>query len=740
VEREGWQAAKNLFQSALERPPAERGAFVTREAPDEAVKDQTLRLLRRHAEPSEFLEPPIGPAPGSSSEVGDPMIGRDLGGFRIARRIGLGGMGVVYEAMQERPHRRAAVKVLRPGRVSPRVHRRFEFESEILAKLHHPGIAQVLAAGTFEIGGGTQHWFAMELVEGPTLPELLAGASLRRRQRLELLIALCDAVQHAHQRGVVHRDLKPDNIRMTRGDAGADTWQPKILDFGVARLIEAEAQVSMHTAAGELVGTLAYMSPEQLSGDPERVDARSDVFALGVIGYELLCGRLPHGAGRTGVAELIRAIAAEEPKRAGTLDPGLRGDLEVILAKALEKAPDLRYQSAAELAADFRRHLSDEPISARPATALYQLRKFSRRHRAIVGGVAATLLALVAGTVLSALAAGEAREEAAKARYEADKAAAVNNFMTNDFLMKLLAAANTTGDAPRLPIDDLVDKATDSIETMFAGQPTHEAAVRNEIGTIYYNLGNVDAAAEEFSRALHLWEAQLGPEHPDTLKAVNNLGQSRARQRRGEEAESLYRRALEGRRRVLGDDDPFTLITMNNLADLCRAAGRLDEAERLLRQTLATQRRVHGVMHKNTITTLGNLATLLMQRDRKDEAIAMHREAHGASSATLGADHVMTAMTAVRLGVALQKTGQPGEAEPILLAAVRSFDRSFGAGSHEAVNARRALARVYRDLSKPEQASDQLNHALDAVRAKPGSGEDLERKLRQDLESLRSAD
>ena len=736
MDRGSWQAAKDLFRSALEQPAAEREAFVAREGPDDAVKDQTLRLLRLHTEPSEFLEPPMGSAPDSSLDGSDPMIGRDLGGFRIERRIGLGGMGVVYEAMQERPRRRAAVKVLRPGRLSSRVQRRFEFESEILAKLHHPGIAQVLAAGTFEIGGGTQRWFAMELVEGPTLPELLAETSLSRSQRVELLIALCDAVQHAHQRGVIHRDLKPDNVRMTRDDP-AGAWQPKILDFGVARLIEVETKVSMHTVAGELIGTLAYMSPEQLAGDPDRVDVRSDVFCLGVIGYELLCGRLPHGAGSPSVAELIRTIATEEPKLAGTLDPGLRGDLEVILAKALEKSPDRRYQSAAELSADLRRHLRDEPISARPATVLYQMRKFTRRHRALVGGVAATLLALVAGIVLSTGEARVARQEAAKAWYEADKAAAVNNFITNDFLMKLLAAANTPGDTARLPIVDLVKKAADSIETMFAGEPTREAAVRNEIGTIYYNLGSVDAAAEQFWRALGLWEAQLGPEHPDTLKAVNNLGQSRARQGQRDEAEALYRRALVGRRRVLGDDDPFTLVTMNNLADLCRATGRLDEAERLLRQALDTQRRVHGTAHKNTITTLGNLATLLMQRERRDEALAMHREAHDASSATLGVDHVMTAMTGVRLGVTLQKMGRATEAELILLAAVQTFDRTLGAESSEAVGARRALARVYRDLSKPEQASAQLRRALDAVRAKPGASQELERRILQDLESLR---
>jgi tetratricopeptide (TPR) repeat protein/tRNA A-37 threonylcarbamoyl transferase component Bud32 len=737
VDRGTWQAAKELFRSALERPESEREAFVADRSLDEAVRTQVLRLLRLHSETSEFLEPPIGSAPDAASDAHDPMIGRDLGGFRVMRRLGQGGMSIVYEAMQERPHRRAAVKVLRPGRLSPRIQRRFEFESEILARLQHPGIAQVLASGTFEIDGGTQRWFAMELVEGPTLPELLAATSPSRTWRVELLISLCDAVQHAHQRGVIHRDLKPDNIRMARGDPGPDTWWPKILDFGVARLVDAEGMASMHTVAGELIGTLAYMSPEQLSGNPDLVDARSDVYALGVIGYELLCGRLPHETESPSVAELIRTIADEEPERAGTLDPSLRGDLEVILAKALEKAPERRYPSAAELAADLRRHLRHEPISARPATVVYQLRKFSRRHRALVGGVAAALLALVAGLVLSIRAERAASREAANARYEADKAATINNFITNDFLMKLLAAANTTADAPRLPITELVEKAAGSIETMFAGQPTHEAALRNEVGTIFYNLGNVDAAADQFSAAMRLWESQLGPDHADTLKAVNNLGQTRARQRRVEEAESLYRRALDGRRRVLGSDDPYTLVTMNNLAELCRGTDRLDEAEQLLRQTLAVQRRVQGSTHKNTITTLGNLATLLLQRERQDEGLAMLREAHEASLATLGADHVMTALTGFRLGTALQKASRAGEAEFILSTAAESLDRSLGPDSSESVSARRALARAYRDLAQPERARDQLQRALDAVRARHAPGDDRERKLLRDLEALR---
>ncbi|HWL92219.1 MAG TPA: serine/threonine-protein kinase, partial [Phycisphaerae bacterium] len=623
MQRDCWQSAKDLFRLALDQPLGDREAFVSKQCDDTSVLAEVLRLLRLNDDPSDFLVSPMQSPANADSGV-DPLIGRNLGGFVIIRQIGAGGMGAVYEALQEQPRRRAAVKVLRPGIFASRMQRRFEYESEILAKLHHPGIAQVFAAGTFEIGGGLQPWFAMELIEGPPIQAYIKTHSLSRARKLELLVSICDAVQHAHQRGIVHRDLKPDNVLMEVGTEDADICQPKILDFGVARSIESDVQATMHTVAGELVGTLAYMSPEQLSGDPERIDGRCDVFALGVIGYELLSGRLPHAAGRSSFAEVIRAIEHDEPRRLGALDSGLRGDIEVIIAKALEKDVGRRYQSAAELASDLRRYLNDEPVLARPATVMYQFRKFARRNRVLVGGVATTTLALAAGMVLYAREARTARWEADKSRYEADKATAINNFITNDFLMKLLAAANAPAAAgQRLPVADLVEHATERAGTMFAGQPLAEAAVRNEIGTIHYNLGTIDQSAEQFERALALWESQLGPDHVDTLKAVNNLGQARGRQRRLPEAEALYRRALEGRRAALGEDDPYTLVSMNNLADLYRSTGRLDEAEAMLRRTLESQKRVHGTSHKNTITTLGNLAALLTQRDRKDEAMVL---------------------------------------------------------------------------------------------------------------------
>jgi len=735
MEHERWQIAKELFRLALEQPAGEREAFVKRQTRDDPIQSEVLRLLRHHEQNSDFLISPMSPEPQSANDATDPLISRNLGGFVLLKRIGMGGMGAVYEAEQSQPRRRAAVKVLRPGVFAGRMRRRFEFESEVLAKLRHPGIAQVYAAGVFEMGGEGQPWFAMELIDGPGIQTYAKQNALTIADKVRLLLAVCDAVQHAHQCGVIHRDLKPDNILITTSGAGGAV-QPKILDFGVARSIDTQMHATMHTVAGELVGTLAYMSPEQLLGDSEQIDARCDVFALGVIAYELLGNKLPHGAAGASFAHVMRAIEQDEPPMLGTIDPALRGDMELIIAKALEKDPGRRYQSAAELAADLRRYLNDEPVLARPATAIYQFRKFARRNRALVGGVFTTMLALAVGMILYAREAQSARRAADEARYEADKATAINNFITNDFLMKLLAAANAPETERRLPVADLVNQAASQVGVMFADQPLAEAAVRNEIGSIYYNLDAVDQSGEQFERALTLWESQLGPNHVDTLKAVNNLGQVRARQRRGQEAEALYRRALEGRRRALGEDNSYTLITKNNLAEIFRGADRLDEAEALLRETLASQERVHGPSHKNTITTLGNLGALLMQRGRNEEAETLHRRAYAASRATLGRDHVMTIMTGVRLGSVLHRLKRATDAEPLLVEVVTASEQALGDTHSETINARRMLARSYRSKREYDAATTQLQKALAGARSRTPPSRRTAQALQQELDAL----
>src|SRR5215831_1152755 len=309
----------------------------------------------------------------SATAPGHTVIGR----YRILRLIGEGGMGAVYEAEQDHLRRTVALKIIKPGLASPELLRRFEQESQALGRLQHPGIARIYDAGTADTGFGPQPYFAMEFIHGKSLLEYAKAHELNTRQRLELMAKVCEAVHHAHQRFIIHRDLKPGNILVD------ESGQPKVLDFGVARVTDSDAQATRQTDVGRLVGTLAYMSPEQVLADPLELDTRSDVYALGVILFELLAGRLPYKISRQ-LHEAVQTIREEEPAPLSAISRAYRGDIETIVAKALEKDKERRYASAADLASDIRHFLKDEPIVARWPSATYRLRKFTRRHKALV--------------------------------------------------------------------------------------------------------------------------------------------------------------------------------------------------------------------------------------------------------------------------------------------------------------------------------------------------------------------
>ncbi len=447
-----------LFHEAADLPPEEQRTFLDaacQNAPElraavEKLLADDARLRAGDGEAT-FLDSPVvrsrPPAADQSALVTRPSLPPRIGRYRILGLLGEGGMGAVYEAEQDSPHRAVALKVIRPGFLAPAFLRRFAHEVEILGRLHHPGIAQIYEAGVAEDG---QPFFAMEYIRGLPLGEYARLRALTVRARVELLARVCDAAQHAHDQGVVHRDLKPANILVDEGG------QPKVLDFGVARATDADLLTGAGlTRTGQLLGTPNYMSPEQVTGDPAAIDHRADVYALGVILFELLAHALPYQLTNRPLAEAARLVLEQDAPRLGSINPELRGEVETIVGKALEKDRARRYASAADLAADLRRWLAHEPILARPPSALYYLRKFARRHTALVGGVLAAFAALLVGTVVSVLFAWRAAENAAVAQqekreatyqtYRARLAAAVAALSNND----VADAARQLDDAPK---------------------------------------------------------------------------------------------------------------------------------------------------------------------------------------------------------------------------------------------------------------------------------------------------
>ncbi|HMO16337.1 MAG TPA: serine/threonine-protein kinase [Pirellulaceae bacterium] len=734
---ERWRKIKAVFLKALQLPSTEVHDYLRKAlSNDDEGQSEVLRLLKSHDANDLFLESPIAQRQVKQSSI----IGSTVGEYHILRLIGAGGMGAVYEAQQTNPRRRVAVKLLRPGLYSPATLQRLSRESEILGRLQHPGIAQVYSAGSLETEFGPQPWFAMEYVEGLSLREFTQQNSLGIDEKIDLLQQLCRAVKHAHDRGVIHRDLKPANILVISRRANdvrhAIDHSPliKILDFGVARVVDDEFVVGNATQTGELVGTPGYISPEQLLGKTQIIDARADVYSLGVIGFELLTGQRPYEHGTKSIVEFARFVEQHEPKRLGQIDIKLRGDLDAIIGKSLERDVERRYSSVADLSDDLQRFVEHQPILARPASRAYRLRKFLRRHRVLVGGVMATFLALLSGFALVAREAQRANAAARESAYESAKATAINEFITNDFLMKLLVAG-TDGDKTTDQVLQQVDQAAATITQQFIDQPLAEAAVRNEVGTIYYNLRAYDKAEQEFSRARQLWQAQLGPDHPDTLKTVNNLGQALTGLGRHAEARQLFQIALSGRRSVLGSAHTATLSTQIGLAMSLFSDGQSDEAEAMLQEGLQLVQSQGPEYQKLRMSLMHNLGTILIQKNEIEQATELHQAVFRESVATYGWDHVLTWQAATRYAQTLHRGAKNIEAE-VILDQVLSNVQHIGETHVEAITTRRVLARVLIKLNRIPEAIAQLELALQAAKQAPTPNAELVSRIERELRSI----
>ena len=640
-----------------------------------------------------------GSSPAPTPSTTDRKFTR-IGSYRIIRLLGEGGTGAVYEAEQDQPRRKVAIKVLKTAFASPELVRRFEREFQTLGRLHHPGIGEIYEAGTADSGFGTQPFFAMEIVYGLPLVAYANFEKLNTRQRLALMIKICEAVEHAHQRGIIHRDLKPGNILVN------DLGQPKILDFGLARVTDGDMQMTRQTDIGQLVGTLAYMSPEQVMADPHALDTRSDVYALGVILYELLAGKLPYDVSRH-MTEIVKTIQQVDPAKLSSINRAYRGDIETIVAKALEKDKSRRYGSAAELAADIRRYLDDLPIAAQPHSTTYQLQKFTRRNKALVVGAAVVLLTLVVGVVISTWQAVRARRAERRAQAETATAQAVADFLQKDLLSQASADAQATPNTrpdPDMKVRTALDRAAERIGGKFAKQPEVEASIRDTIGQTYLNLGDFPAARKQYERALELQRDALGPKDPATLKTISLLAQIEEQESQYADAESLLAKNLEDQRRILGPENPDTLFTLVHLGSAYWYEGKYAQAEATDKQVLDIQRRLFGADAAQLVPVLNNIALVYRAEDKLKEAEQANLQEVDISRRVHGPEHPDTLMAINNLANLYKQLLKYPEAEALYLQNFETYKRVLGPEHPDTLRAMGNVAGIYQTENKYPQA------------------------------------
>jgi tetratricopeptide (TPR) repeat protein len=723
---------ERALAAALDVPDPEQQAFLEREyAHDPELRAAVESMVRAYRAAASFLEPSgTQRSRMLTAIVGAPTaLPSHIGRYRIIRLVGEGGMGVVYEAEQDKPRRTVAVKVLRPEFAKGELRRRFEQEWQALARLQHPGIAQIHEVGTAQSGFGPQPYFVMELIRGDSLLRYANAHQLNTRQRLALMENICDAVHHAHQRGIVHRDLKPGNICVDQ------SGHPKVLDFGVSRIMDCE-DGARQTECGQIVGTLAYMSPEQVAGDPRELDARSDVYALGVILFELLSGHLPYELSHR-LHEAVPMIQEGVPKTLGSIDRQFRGDVETIVARALEKEKVRRYSSAADMAADIGRFLKDEPIRARPPSLTYQLRKFAQRHRAAATAAVVVVVALVVGIVASTREAARARRaeqtaiaernraraEQQRADREASAAAAINDFLENDLLAQAGASVQARPGRmadPDLKVRTALDRAASRISGKFAGQPLIEASIRHSIGKAYRDLGMYADAHRQMQRALELERDLLSEEHPVVLGTVYDIAEVFADEGKYRDAEPLLVRVLEARRGVLDEAHPATLATMNAVAEVYANEGDYARAEPLYRKVLDIRRRLFGELHPDTLQSRNSLARLVLDVGRYSEAEPLCAGVLRDRQRVLGENHPDTLVSEDNLARLCIGQGRYAQAERLLAGVLKARQRVLGKGHPDTFISMNNLAVAYRKQGKLEEAVHLLQRALPLQRQRLG--------------------
>jgi serine/threonine protein kinase/Tfp pilus assembly protein PilF len=721
VDQDTWNRVFDLFHECADKGRAERAERLAEAcAGDDALREEIERLLAAHDQSSTFLDEPAVMALGGAPEAPEPSLGSSVGPYRLVRQIGQGGMGVVFEAAQEEPlRRRVAVKLVKAGMDTRQVIARFDSERQALALMQHPSIARVLDAGVTAQG---RSFFAMEYVDGVPITSYCDQARLTVAERLRLFGPVCDALQHAHQKGIVHRDVKPSNVLVAVEDGKPVA---KVIDFGIAKATgHARGDTLALTALGSFIGTPEYMSPEQAAVTGRDIDTRSDIFSLGVLLYQLLCGRLPldpdalYGKGVGEIARILReedppalsarfaALAPEEAARVAqergceprVLFRQLRGELDWITACAMEKDRERRYAGASELAADLERHLGREPVSAGPPSRVYRARKFLHRH-----AVAATALSLLAVGLLLGMAglgwglleARRARALAEERRSEAQRVSA--------FLLDIFGGADPfqAREGGQVTLMQVLDRGATRVLGELDGQPEVQAALLDRIGTVYLQLDQREKAEPLLERALALRRRRQsgGVELAESLESV-----ARARAMRGDAAgaETLAREAVALRRGIFGEHDARVAPGLHWLGFVLRVRGDFQAAKAALTEAAGLERDAPREDDERLAEVLRELALVETRAGEHEAAEAALREVLALPRAR--ENPLVRATTLERLGVLLVNSGREAEAEGFLREVVALRRRHLPSGHMELAAALGRLGLALHYLRKWEEA------------------------------------
>jgi tetratricopeptide (TPR) repeat protein len=747
-----FQRVEDLFHRAIQRPLEAREAFLSEVCDDAEIRAEVLELLAASDDSDtrldgafESLTEPLESSAGSVDRIGP---------FELGAVIASGGMGTVYEAVQDNPRRSVALKLMRRGFEDPSSVRRFEYESQILAELQHPGIAHVYESGTLREGERARPWFAMELiVDARPITTYADEERLGLEDRIRLVIEACGAVHHGHQKGVIHRDLKPGNVLVDR------QGRVKIIDFGVAKATDADHPLGdVQTAADQFVGTPRYMSPEQAVGGDGAIDTRTDVHALGLLLYELLTGTLPYRVAGLSVLDALEVIRSRAPDAGPLRAAGVPEDLRVIVLEAIAKEPERRYESAAALAEDLGRFLRHEPIRARPPSVIYQARKFARRNRLLVASAGAVVLALAAGVVGTSLglAEAEAQRELAEQRLAAAEKARDEALWEREFLSAILTGASPW-DGGALQLSDVIDLAAKRLDGDPPADPAIEGEMRTLLGEVYRKVGALERSEVQLTRAVELlaadseagllartglartllrrdegkraeeivraavagWEQLHGPDHRETLRARGVLGMVVRRRGRLDEAVDVLETVLARQEATLGPEHPDVDTSRNNLATVLYQQAAYGRAIELYEGVLAHRERTLGLLHPDTITTMSNLAASYAREQRYEDADALYARALESTQKVLGKDHDRTLSTMSNYAAMLRRWGKLDRAEPLSRGAYEARERILGPSHFQTVQSLTNYAALLHVQERYDEAEALFVRGMEAAERRP---------------------